>query len=162
MRKLEIYLDTSVINFLFADDAPEKRDVTIELFENYIKNNIYAVFISSVVIDEINKTNDNAKKQKLLDVVTNYNLNLLDIEEKAEEIENLAYVYMKENIIPQNKIEDALHISICSVFNIDYLLSWNYRHLANVNKESKIIAVNITEGYNRQLRIITPMDVMYE
>ena len=34
MKKLKIYLDTSVINFLFADDSPEKQDITIEFFES--------------------------------------------------------------------------------------------------------------------------------
>ena len=35
-KKLKIYLDTSIINFLFADDAPEKKEVTIDFFENYL------------------------------------------------------------------------------------------------------------------------------
>ena len=73
-----------------------------------------------------------------------------------------AYIYLDKNIIPEKKIEDALHIAVCSVFNIDILLSWNYRHMANVNKENKIMSVNIAEGYNKQLRIITPMEVIYE
>ena len=162
MRKAKIYLDTSVINFLFADDAPEKKDITIDFFENYVKTKLYEVFISPIVIDEINRTSDEYKKQRLLNVVSSYDIKIIDISEKEDEIENLAYVYIDKNIIPKNKIEDALHISVCSVLNIDYLLSWNYKHLANVNRESKIIAVNITEGYNKQLRIITPMEVMYE
>ena len=42
MKKLKIYLDTSIINFLFADDAPEKRDVTREFFSEYIRaGNLY-------------------------------------------------------------------------------------------------------------------------
>ena len=162
MRKAKIYLDTSVINFLFADDAPEKKDITIDFFENYVKTKLYEVYISPIVIDEINRTSDEYKKQRLLNVVSSYDIKIIDISEKEDEIENLAYVYIDKNIIPKNKIEDALHISVCSVLNIDYLLSWNYKHLANVNRESKIIAVNITEGYNKQLRIITPMEVMYE
>jgi len=52
MKKLRIYLDTSVINFLFADDAPEKRDITRKFFEKQIAD--YDVFVSAVVMDEIN------------------------------------------------------------------------------------------------------------
>ena len=37
MKKLRIYLDTSVISFMFADDAPEKRDVTREFFERVVR-----------------------------------------------------------------------------------------------------------------------------
>lgn len=162
MKKIEIYLDTSVINFLFADDAPEKRDITIDFFNNYVKTGIYEVFISPVVIDEINKTQDNKKKSLLLDVITDYNIKILDISENSEEIENLAYNYIDQKIIPERKIEDALHIAICTVFNIDILLSWNYKHLANINKESKIISYNLLEGYSKNLKIITPIEVTYE
>ena len=38
---ISIYLDTSVINFLFADDAPEKKEVTVDFFNNFIKTGIY-------------------------------------------------------------------------------------------------------------------------
>ncbi|MBF0227672.1 MAG: PIN domain-containing protein [Desulfobacterales bacterium] len=162
MRKLQIYLDTSVINFLFADDAPEKKEITIDFFENFVRKNLYDVFISPIVIDEINKTTDEITRQKLLNVIKEYNIEVINISEKQEEIEKLAYLYINKTIIPKKKIEDALHIAICSIFNIDILLSWNYRHMANVNKESKIMSVNISEGYNKQLKIITPMEVIYE
>jgi predicted nucleic acid-binding protein len=162
MRKLRIYLDTSVINFIFADDAPEKKSITIDFFSNYVKNNIYEVFISPVVLDEINKTTDKNKKQRLLDTIQEYSIEVIDISTNRDEIENLAFKYIEHSIIPRNKLEDALHIAICSVLDIDLLLSWNYRHLANINKESKIIALNINEGYNRPLRIVTPMEAIYE
>ena len=51
MKKLTIYLDTSIINFLFADDAPEKRDITKEFFDEYVKTGYYDVFVSPIVID---------------------------------------------------------------------------------------------------------------
>ena len=162
MKKIEIYLDTSVINFLFADDAPEKRDITIDFFTNYVQPGIYNVFVSPVVIDEINKTTDDDKKKLLLNVINDYNIRILDISENVEEIENLAYHYIENRIIPEKKIEDALHVAICTVFHIDILLSWNYKHLANINKESKIISYNILEGYSKNLKIITPIEVTYE
>ena len=63
MKKLTIYLDTSIINFLFADDAPEKRDITKEFFDEYVKTGCYDVFVSPIVIDEISKT-ENEKSRK--------------------------------------------------------------------------------------------------
>ena len=50
MKKLKIYLDTSVINFLFADDVPEFKKITDDFFENYIKKEKYLAYISDVVI----------------------------------------------------------------------------------------------------------------
>jgi len=41
MKKTTIYLDTSIINFLYADDAPEKMAITIDFFQNYVKKGVY-------------------------------------------------------------------------------------------------------------------------
>jgi hypothetical protein len=50
MKKLRLYLDTSIINFIFADDAPEKKTITKDFFENYVKQGVFDVFISDVVM----------------------------------------------------------------------------------------------------------------
>jgi len=162
MKEIRIYLDTSLINFVYAEDAPEKKAITIEFFEDYLKKGIYEVFISPVVIDEINKTKDEAKRDKLLRTIKNYNLKVLDITEVREEIERLAKLYIETKIIPERKVEDALHVAIATVSEVDILLSWNHRHLANVNKERKIMALNMLEGYTKPFKIITPMEVIYE
>ena len=65
-QRLRIYLDTSVPNFLFAEDSPEKMEVTQDLFINFIKPSIYRSFISPVVIAEIEETKDFDKRLKLL------------------------------------------------------------------------------------------------
>ena len=69
-KKLKIYLDTSVINFLFADDAPEKKETTHRFIEK-IKQGEYEIFLSDVVIEEIGKA-ENKKKQLLLNIIKEY------------------------------------------------------------------------------------------
>ncbi len=162
MRKLKIYLDTSVINFIFADDAPEKKEITLDFFENYVKKNIYDTYISPIVIDEINKTKDTPKRKKLLNVIKSYELKIIDLENSENELNNLALKYISEKIIPENKFEDALHIAISVIFEMDILLSWNYKHLANINKELLIGSVNLKEGYLHTMRMTNPMEVVYE
>lgn len=159
---IKIYLDTSLINFLYAEDAPEKQAITKEFFENYVKKGIYDVFISPVVIDEINKTENITKRDTLIKTIKKYNLKVLDINEVKHEIERLAKLYITRKIIPEKKIEDALHIAIATVNEVDILLSWNHRHLANVDKERKVMAFNMLEGYTKPFKIITPMEVIYE
>jgi predicted nucleic acid-binding protein len=162
MKKVIIYLDTSVINFLFHDDAPEKRRATEEFFESYVRKGIYEVYISPIVIDEINKTKDEGHRKKLLDVLRRYHLKVIDISEFSEEIERLAELYIEGGIIPIRKLEDALHLAICTVAEIDIFLSWNYKHLSNVNKERRIMAANLIQGYVKSFRMITPFEVLYE
>jgi hypothetical protein len=162
MKKPSIYLDTSVINFLFADDAPEKQYATIDFFENYIRRDIYQVMISPVVIDEINKTRDDEKRKKLLDVVREYEISIVDVSGMKAEIGRLAGLYITGGIIPQKKLEDALHLAVCTITETDIFLSWNYKHLSNVNKERRVMSVNIAEGYTKAFRMITPLEVLYE
>ncbi len=45
---------------------------------------------------------------------------------------------------------------------MDVLLSWNFRHLANIKREREVLLVNIENGYNYPIRIVTPMEVDYE
>lgn len=72
MRKFKLYLDTSVLNFLYADDVPEFKKVTEDFFENYVKKGKYIVYISDVVIREIEKTKDKNRKIKLLELIKGY------------------------------------------------------------------------------------------
>lgn len=160
MKATRMYLDTSVINFLFAHDAPEKKEITIEFFEHCVRSGVYDVFISQVVIDELARTKDESKRNDLIEVAGQYRLELLNIEADYDEIGRLAGIYAAREIIPPRKLEDALHIAIATVHEMDVLLSWNYRHLANINKEVQIQAVNIVEGYSKPLRMVTPLEVI--
>jgi predicted nucleic acid-binding protein len=157
--KSTIYLDTSVINFLFADDAPELRAATIDLFDNFIKPSIYDTYISEYVLREINQTGNIEKKELLIKAVEDYNIDLLEFN-KEDEIETLADEYCSQLVIPKNKKMDALHVAFCTVNKIDYLVSWNYKHLANVNREKKILAINIQYNYLHPLRICTPLELI--
>ncbi len=69
MKKLKVYLDTSVINHLFADDAPDARKNTHDLFNFFIKPKVFDTYISPIVINEIENTTLPEKKAQLLDVI---------------------------------------------------------------------------------------------
>ena len=156
---ISIYLDTSVINFLFADDAPEKKEVTVDFFNNFIKTGIYQTNISVFVIEEILQTKDESKKESLLKVITDYNINIIE-PENIMGIDELADLYITNSVIPEKKRFDALHIACSVIHHIDYLVSWNYKHLANINRERKIISVNLANNYLNAIRIITPLELI--
>lgn len=156
---ISIYLDTSVINFLFADDAPEKKEVTVDFFNNFIKTGIYQTNISVFVIEEILQTKDESKKESLLKVITDYNINIIE-PENIMGIDELADLYITNSVIPEKKKFDALHIACSVIHHIDYLVSWNYKHLANINRERKIISVNLANNYLNAIRIITPLELI--
>ena len=160
-KRLIIYLDTSVPNFLFADDSPEKMEITFDFFENFVKFEIYESFVSQIVIAEIENTNNLKKRLELLEIIEKYPIELLEYNDsEAVEIQELAEKYIENKIIPEKKLADALHIAVCVVKGIDYLVSWNYKHLANVNREHKIKMLNWDLGYRVDLRIITPLELV--
>jgi predicted nucleic acid-binding protein len=157
MKKLKIYLDTSIISFFFADDSPTFKDNTIDFFENY--SNEYELYISDIVLLEIDKNKDIYLKNKMLEITNKYNIKKLS---NFNEMNNIAKQYIENNIVPINKLEDALHISFSTFYQMDILLSWNFKHLANVKKEHKILIENLKLGYNYPLKLLTPLEVLDE
>jgi predicted nucleic acid-binding protein len=154
MRKLKLYLDTSVWNFFFADDAPEKRDITKRFFDS-IQEDIYEIYISEVVIREINDAPE-PKRKALLDLVSKY----APVElETTEETNALTEIYMDRGIVPKGKRDDAFHVAIATASEMDAVITWNYEHLANLRKSEFFNGVNLEKGYTKRLELVTPMEV---
>jgi len=164
MKKLKVYLDTSIINFLYVDDSPEYRKATEVFFNNVVAKNKIDTYISNIVIDEINKTDDRSRRNTLLGTFEKYTniKNLVAENEALDEIAILGENYIKNGIIPPKKIADSLHIAYSTIFQMDILLSWNFQHLANINKEQKVIILNRTLGYNYPFRMANPLEVYFE
>ncbi|MBN2536613.1 MAG: PIN domain-containing protein [Spirochaetales bacterium] len=161
MRKLKIYFDTSIISFIYADDSPEKRNITCEFLDKYM--NRYEVFISRFVIAEIENTTNSILKEKLLDAVSAYPINIIEIPKHEEtQIFELANEYINKGIIPKQKFDDAVHIAICTVNEFDILLSWNFRHISNIKKQIQINNINKEQGYLKELYLLNPMEVIID
>ena len=159
MKLLKIYLDTSVVNFLFAEDAPDFKRVTIDFFEHYVRLKVYQVYVSEVVIREIEQTSDENQKERLLNVIAEFDLRVLPLTDEANK---LALLYLAERILPEKKLDDARHIALTTVNQIDILLSWNFKHLANINKQLAVKVINEREGYYFPMLLTNPMEVLYE
>jgi len=151
---VDMYLDTSVINFYFAEDSPEKMSITQKFFRE-ISIGGYKVFISEVVIREINDASE-PKRTKLLDIIDRHTPKMLRLDTKCE---NLADKFVKEGIIPVRHRDDALHIAIAVLNDIDVIVSWNMRHMV---KLKTIEGVNsITKKLNlKRIDIRTPEEVL--
>ena len=158
MRPSKIYLDTSVINFLFADDAPQYRDDTLMFFENAIKPGLIQCYVSEYVVQELNSTIDDGKREKLLNVLSDYPIEFLEI--NSGEVEILSNLYINAGVIPAKKIYDAYHLAVATLSEMNFVVSWNFKHLANIHKEKRVLAVNALNDYWADFRIITPLEVI--
>jgi len=163
-RKPKIYLDTSVINFLYVTDAPEYRRATEVFFEKVVAQNKVETYISNIVTEEINKTKNDGVRKMLLGTFEKYGSikTLVAENERLEEIAFLGENYIKNGIIPPAKVADSLHVAYSVVFQMDILVSWNFQHLANVNKERRIVLLNETLGYYYPFRMANPLEVYYD
>ena len=161
MRKLKIYLDTNIINFLKVEDSPDYRRDTELFFETIVASGKVETYVSRIVFEEINNTDDLIKRKELLDVFKQYpNIKtLVAKEDNVEEINTLVENYLNNGIIPRKNIADAFHVAYSTMFEMDILLSWNFKHLANINKEQKILVVNKLNGYNYPFRMASPLEV---
>jgi len=148
IKKLRIYIENSVIGGYFDD---EFKEYTQELFENF-KNEKYIPIISSHVIAELENGAPDHVKENLQNINYNeYNIN--------EEMVKLAEKYMEQNIVSENYYSDVLHIAAATVIGVDVLVSWNFKHIVNLNKIKMFNSVNLKEGYNI-LEIRSPREVI--
>ena len=133
-----IYIDTSVIGGCFDIEFKEWSNL---LFEEFRKGKKIAV-ISDITLDELEEARSEVRKHiqsipaKFVMYLTNDN-----------ETEELAEMYIKEGTISRKSYEDALHIAIASVNKIDVLVSWNFKHIVNLERIRKYNAVNLMNGY---------------
>jgi predicted nucleic acid-binding protein len=157
MRKLAVYLDTSVISFALSGDiSDDDRNITLKLIEEINKGR-YEGFISDVVIRELGSTRDAAKRDKLLKFVDDMDFN--DVLSVDEETDRLADKYIEEGIIPAVYRDDALHIALTSVRGLDILVSWNFKHLVKHKTRIEVTGVNTLLGY-KAIDICTPWEVI--
>ena len=162
MKKLKVYLDTSIINFLKVNDSPDYRRNTELFFERNIVPGTIEAYVSRIVFEEINNTEDIKKRNELFDIFTKYPeiKTLIAEESNVEEINFLVGKYLDNGIIPRKNIADAFHVAYSTIFEMDVLLSWNFKHLANISKEQKILIVNKLNGYHYPFRMANPLEVI--
>ena len=152
MKKLKLYLDTTIFNYAFADDCPTERDITLKFFRQIDR---FEVCISDIVLREIFRCEE-IKQKKLLDIVHRHDLEVFNFDDNADE---LAIAYVKNGIIPVKYQDDANHIALASVHNCDVLLSWNFQHIVKVKTKREVAGINLLKGYNL-IDIYTPKEVV--
>lgn len=105
MTKLRLYLDTSVPSFLFADDSPERKEIT-QKFWDLLGLGVYDVYVSEVLLREIN----DARQPLRRELISTIAALVPEIVYINPEIVMLADKYVEEQIIPLHFQDDALHI----------------------------------------------------
>ena len=152
IRKPKIYLETTLWNFMFTDDAPEKQEITQRFFQQL---DLYEIFISDLVLAELQQTLE-PKRSDMIDLINSKKPAILEI---SEEVEQLAQKYIEAEILTDKHKNDILHIAVAVVNDLNMLISWNMKHIVRVKPRQGINAVNRLFGY-KEIEIVNPQEIV--
>lgn len=150
MRKLKVYLDTSVISYLSQEDAPERMNDTLELWKDFAEGK-YDIYLSQVTLDEIGKCAE-PKRSTLYDYLSDIDYTKLEIN---AEILELAQKIIDMGILRPKSFDDCQHIAVAVVNGCDCIISWNFKHIVNIKTIRGVRAIADLEGY-KGIDIINP------
>ena len=150
MRKLKIYLDTSVISHLDAPDTPDKQADTLKLW-NQINVGKYEVSISSVVFEELDKC-DEPKKSIMADYLNDIKFSII---QESSETTYLAKKLIENGTLTNKRLNDCRHIACALAGDCDMIISWNFKHMVNIKTINGVKSVSVLEGY-KEINIYTP------
>ena len=145
--KQSLYLETSVVGAYLDNGEPFRRDLTIRWWEHEMSE--YRAFISPLVMRELERVPEPHRTAYLKLIAPLEGLELTD------EATILAEGYISRGIFHRKYIADALHVAVASVHKIDYLVTWNFGHLANVRRQARIRLFNTAAGFFVPM-IVTP------
>jgi hypothetical protein len=155
--KRRVYLETSVISYLTA--RPSKtiigaahQQITSAWWE---KRAGYDLFVSELVLRECAAGDPDAAKRRLKSIES------IPLLVATEESYQLAENLLITGIIPAQAAEDSLHIAIAIIHSVDYLLTWNCRHIANPELQRKIMDYLSEQGQFLPF-ICTPEELLGE
>ena len=153
MKKLKLYLDTSVISAL---DDPKKPDRMQEtwVFWNDLEERKFDVVVSSVLIREIDRCRQ-PKRDKLYEFLSSIEYEKV---EEDNEIKSLSDYIISLGILTKKSRNDSLHIACAIVSSCNYIISWNFKHLVNIKTVSGVRAITNLKGYNT-IDIIAPPSI---
>jgi predicted nucleic acid-binding protein len=150
VKKLRIYLDTSVISHLDQQDAPALMAETHRLWD-MVKAGKYRAVISNVVVNEINRCKED-KRNTLFGYLAEINYSLVNIDAHGVEI---ASRFVALGVLKQKSFDDCQHIAAAIASGCDVIVSWNFKHIVNHKTMMGAKAVTALEGYD-DLLIYTP------
>lgn len=150
MRKLRLYFDTSV----FGGVHDVEFQAETEMLFKMVKNGEIICVYSDLCEFELENAPEKVKEHFL-----SLDKDQTEYAEITEEINDLAEEYVKEKVVGGTSIDDCRHIACATINKVDYLVSWNFKHIVNVFRIRGYNAINIKNGHI-QLDIRSPKEII--
>lgn len=154
--KPKVYLETTVVSYFMAKPSRDiitaaHQQITQEWWEN--RRSDFDLFISELVEQEASAGDEDAVQRRLKMLE---GLPALQVNQAAVD---LARILVNENALPEKATGDALHVAIATMNAMDYLMTWNMRHLANATIRNAITVICRAHGYEPPV-ICTPEELL--
>lgn len=148
--KMRVYTDTSVLG---GCEDEEFAEHSVRLMEGFVRGERVLV-VSNLTVQELASAPANVRRR--LAAVPEAHIETLQLAAEARE---LAEEYIAAGVLTAAMRADAQHIAIATVARVDVLVSWNFKHIVNLQKIHGYNAVNLRKGYP-MMEIRTPREVL--
>ena len=150
--KTRIYIDTSVIG---GCDDEEFREQSTRLMECFARGD-FVLVLSDLTVQELSAAPEDVRRR--ISKVPEEHIVVLQLDAEARE---LAEAYISEGVVAPIMRADARHIAMATVARVDVLVSWNFKHIVNLNRIRGFNSVNLRRGYPA-LEIRSPREVLHD
>ena len=139
MKRLRIYIDTSVFGGCFDDEFAEESK---KLFDMARRGEITLV-VSDLLAAELRLA-----PSKVIEIFNSLPEDCLEEITISQESEQLRDWYLESKVLGTSASKDAFHVALATISKADMIVSWNFKHIVHVSKIRGFNAVNIREGYH--------------
>ena len=156
--KNSVYIETSIVSYLTARPSNDIRSVSQQNITSEwwdVRRNDFDLFISEFVIVEASRGDKNAAAKRLTAIEGIAELEVLDT--TAELAKSLIY----QGSLPIKAEIDAFHVAVAATHGVEFLLTWNCKHIANALMRPKIEQVCRENGFEPPI-ICTPTELLEE
>jgi predicted nucleic acid-binding protein len=145
-----IYIDTSVVGGFFDEEFKEATNMLFKRLENRE--------VKFVVSDLLDLELINAPTH-VKELLFKYSTDFFERVELTSEAVKLADTYIEEKVVGKTSIEDCRHIAMATIYKVDVLASWNFKHIVNLDRIKGYNSVNLRLGYS-MIEIRSPKDLV--
>jgi predicted nucleic acid-binding protein len=151
-----VYIETSIVSYLTARPSDSLltsawQKASIDWWET--QRDRFKLYTSQLVLDEASQ-GDSVAAQRRLEA-----LKKIPLLKTTDQVISLAKLFLEQGALPPKAVDDAIHIALAAVHELDYLLTWNCRHIDNAETKPVIRNICITQSISFP-EICTPPELM--
>lgn len=151
-----VYIETSILGYLTARSTKNlilaaNMEITRDWWE--LRRDAFSLYTSEAVLAEVAQGDSEIAAQRLK-ILRNFPLLALN-----QAVQGLAVRFLSRSNLPSKAKVDAIHIAAATVHGMDYLLTWNCKHIANAQIQGKLAEISLDCGYVLPV-LCTPNELM--